>query len=169
MRRAAGGDAQPAPQPGHRQLDGEDVDPAEMNPPPYCEPGEYDRLRNRWHQLHDLPDPDVWDSAPRPAQPGEADALGRRYEKLENTDLSDGYPSGFTARLNLPAVEQARQDLAAAVERAEAKCQAINAWWEEHDRLEDAGDPEALAAYQGSEPEWGLRGLHRRAGTWRVA
>jgi hypothetical protein len=68
-------------------------------------------------------------------------------------DLSEVYPSGFTARLDLPAVEQARQDIAGAVERAETNCQAVNAWWDEHDRLEGAGDHAALAAHKATEPD----------------
>jgi hypothetical protein len=49
-----------------------------LYPPPYCEPGEYDRLRAQRHQLDDLPDPRVWDRELRPAEPGEVDALERR-------------------------------------------------------------------------------------------
>ncbi|HKT04760.1 MAG TPA: hypothetical protein VJT31_35040 [Rugosimonospora sp.] len=138
-----------------RERAGEAVDPAELNPPRYCEPGEFDRLLNRWKRLqYDLPSADVWDKELRPPQPGEADALNQRCDELEAIGLNEVCASGFTTRLGLPAVEQARQDLAGAVDRAEAKCQAINAWWDEHDRLEDAGDPDALAAHKATEREW---------------
>jgi hypothetical protein len=123
-----------------RQAAGEAVDPAELNPPPYCEPGEYDRLRARRQQLADLPDPDEWDDEPRPAAPGEVDALERRYDKLDELDTTEVTPGGYTAKLDAQAAGQLRSALADGLGTAEQTYLTNNAVFNEIDRLETIRD-----------------------------
>lgn len=124
-----------------REAEGEHVDPAELNPSPYCEPGEYDRLRARLHQLSDLPDPRVWKGELRPAEPGEVQALERRYEELDEADTTELFAGGYTAKLEAPAAGQLRDVLASGVAAAEETYTANNQVFDEIDRWEAVREP----------------------------
>ncbi len=123
-----------------RKAAGEPVDPAELDPPRYCEPGEFDRLRARLHQLSDLPDPRVWDGEPRPAEPGEVQALERRCDELEEMDTVEVFPGGYTAKLEAPAAGQLRDALTEGLTAAEETYAANNAVYDEVDRWEAVRD-----------------------------
>ncbi|MFG1955034.1 hypothetical protein [Micromonospora sp. NPDC048830] len=75
-------------------------------------------------------------------------ALEARYRVLDDMDLAEVYPLGYTAVLNQRAVQQLRATLAGAL-AAEAEIQGVaDAYWTEHDHLEAIRD--------------GLRGMTRK-------
>lgn len=121
-----------------RHYAGEQVDEAELNPPRYCKPGEYDTLLKRYKDLRQMPDPAKWSaSPPQPErEPGEYKAMERRYGELDDMNTNEIYPSGYTARLDPDAVQTLRREIDRAVEQAEAAHAAGTAYYDEHERLE---------------------------------
>lgn len=123
-----------------RKAAGEDVDPAELDPPPYCEPGEYDRLVKRVFELRDLDRAGTWDENRRPGEPGEYDRLSKRYAELEDTDTNEVYPSGYTAQLDADSAAQLRDAIRPALAEADAAYAKIMESWDKIDRLEAQQD-----------------------------
>lgn len=113
----------------------------------YCAPGEYDRLRDQLNALRvrDLPDPaghggDIPPGWPRPAEPGEHERLKARWDELDDLDTSEVYPSGYTARVDMAALDQLRTEAAPAIERARRYGAELGAYYDEQERLEAAVD-----------------------------
>lgn len=124
-----------------RSLAGEDVDPAELDPPPYCAPGEYQQLRDQAIALRDVPDLRTWAGQEMtPAAPGEVDTLSRRMDELEDIDISEVYPNGHTGRFGVDQVAELRTTLTVAVAAAEETHRQGMAWWDEKERLEAVHD-----------------------------
>jgi GNAT superfamily N-acetyltransferase len=76
----------------------------------------------------------------------------RRYDELDDMDLEEVYPSGYTARLDRASVDHLRATLADAVARGSARSTEVNAEFDEIERLEALQAP--------------LRGMSRK---WTVA